>query len=151
MDISADDSDLNRIIFDGEFTPEIRSLLNRKRRSLGLPYHSIATFLEVNWSTVRKWEMGPTLHCETFLRDKVEKLLNGDFDDKLRDNRSWNGVNNGIELPPTTNKIIHELDRTRDIILTFAHDFADSDEHLVEKLREFQDLILKFLFQRGNK
>ncbi|NLF61720.1 MAG: hypothetical protein GX574_11265 [Lentisphaerae bacterium] len=73
----------HRISFDGRFTDQVRRLLRRKRVELGLPYHRAARFLGVNWSTFRKWELGPTENCELYYRAKLESFINGDYDNQL--------------------------------------------------------------------
>lgn len=74
-----------RISFNGRFTDQIRRQLRRKRIELGLPYHRAARFLGVNWSTFRKWELGPTENCELYYREKLENFINGDYDNQLRE------------------------------------------------------------------
>lgn len=68
------------IHFDGKFNAEIRRLIHLKRLQLGLPYQRIANLFDANWSTVRKWETGPTVTCSVALRPKVEAFLNGKYD-----------------------------------------------------------------------
>jgi len=71
------------IHFDGRFNSEIRKLIQIKRLQLGLPYHRIASLFAANWSTVRKWEAGPTETCSLGMRPKVEDFLNGKYDKML--------------------------------------------------------------------
>jgi hypothetical protein len=68
------------IHFDGRFSSEIRKLIRFKRLQLGLPYQRIAKLFAANWSTVRKWETGPTETCSVAMRPKVEDFLNGKYD-----------------------------------------------------------------------
>jgi len=72
-----------QIQFDGRFNSEIRRLIQLKRQQLGLPYQHIASFFAANWSTVRKWETGPTERCSVAMRPKVEDFLNGKYDKML--------------------------------------------------------------------
>lgn len=76
------------IYFDGRFNSEIRKKIHFKRLQLGLPYQRIATLFAANWSTVRKWETGPTETCSVALRPKVEDFLNGKFDKILLDQQN---------------------------------------------------------------
>ena len=71
------------IRFDGRFNSEIRKLIQVKRLQLGLPYQRIASLFAANWSTVRKWETGPTETCSVAMRPKVEDFLNGKYDKML--------------------------------------------------------------------
>jgi len=68
------------IHFDGRFNSEIRRLIQLKRLQLGLPYQRIANLFAANWSTVRKWETGPTETCSVAMRPKLEDFLNGKYD-----------------------------------------------------------------------
>jgi len=71
------------IRFDGRFNSEIRKLIQLKRLQFGLPYQRIAKLFAANWSTVRKWETGPTETCSVAMRPKVENFLNGKYDEML--------------------------------------------------------------------
>ncbi|HQL86891.1 MAG: hypothetical protein GX574_05405 [Lentisphaerae bacterium] len=70
--------------FDGRLTPAIRRKLQEKRRQIGLPYQLIAKFFGVNWSTFRKWELGPTEVCELSVRPRLEAFMKGEYDVQLR-------------------------------------------------------------------
>jgi len=76
------------IHFDGKFNSEIRKRIQIKRLQLGLPYQRIASLFAANWSTVRKWETGPTETCSVALRPKVEDFLNGKYDKMLLDQQN---------------------------------------------------------------
>ncbi|MBO7742413.1 MAG: hypothetical protein J6S21_07655 [Victivallales bacterium] len=69
--------------FDGRFTPEIRRQLNMKRLSLGLSLQQLGDFLQVNWSTIRKWECGQTTICHPRHICLIRDFLAGAFDGKL--------------------------------------------------------------------
>ena len=74
---------MNRIPFNGVFTTNIRILMKKKRILLGLPYHRLGDLFGTDWSTVRKWEQGPTKKCELIYRPKIEGFINGDYDLEL--------------------------------------------------------------------
>ncbi len=76
------------IFFDGRFNSEIRKRIHAKRLQLGMPYQRIANLFAANWSTVRKWETGPTETCSVALRPKVEDFLNGKYDKILLDQQN---------------------------------------------------------------
>ena len=71
------------IHFDCEFTTELRLLFRQKRESLGLAYSGLAQIFGVNWSTVRKWEIGRTKYSNIRHRPLIEDFLNGKLDDLL--------------------------------------------------------------------
>lgn len=66
--------------FDGQFTPEIRKMFQQRRFSLGITYQRAAMFFGVSWTTVRKWEYGPTEACNPRHRMLIEAFVNGDCD-----------------------------------------------------------------------
>lgn len=68
------------ICFDCRFTDDIRKKFKEKREALGLAYSTLAEILEVNWSTVRKWETGKTQYCNIRHRPLIEDFLNGKLD-----------------------------------------------------------------------
>lgn len=71
------------VAFNCIFTEEIRRLLKIKRNSLGLTYQKLAEFFGINWSTLRKWENGPTETCEMIHRFKVQNFINGGYDQEI--------------------------------------------------------------------
>ncbi|NMA41883.1 MAG: hypothetical protein GX946_00710 [Oligosphaeraceae bacterium] len=71
------------IRFNGIFTPELRRRLQVKRLELGLAYQRLGALLQVNWSTIRKWECGQTKCCTLNMRKRVEDFLNGKYDEIL--------------------------------------------------------------------
>ena len=73
----------NRIHFDCRFTSTIRKLFKQKRIELGLAYSRLADLFGANWSTIRKWENGPTESCELLYRPLIEAFLTGDYDREL--------------------------------------------------------------------
>ena len=73
-------SSLIIVKFDGVFTPALRRRLQAKRLELGLPYQRLGMLLQINWSTIRKWECGQTRCCNINLRKRVENFLNGKYD-----------------------------------------------------------------------
>lgn len=77
--------------FSGIFTPEIRKKFRCKRLQLGLSFANIGQFLGVNWSTVRKWEQGPTRSCSGFLVKKIQRFLAGGYDSVLNEKCRYRG------------------------------------------------------------
>lgn len=80
--------DTKKVVFDGKFTARLRELLRRRRQELGLSYASLSGYFNVNWSTLRKWELGPTSHCGVSMRPLLGKFLNGELDENLRQMQS---------------------------------------------------------------
>lgn len=73
-----------RLPFNGMFNDAVRFLLRQKRLELGLTYERLANIFNVNWSTIRKWENGPTERCALFCRPLVNDFLDGKFDHIIR-------------------------------------------------------------------
>ncbi|NMA43861.1 MAG: transcriptional regulator [Oligosphaeraceae bacterium] len=71
-------------LFDGILSTELRTRLKDKRLRLGLPYQAMARLFGVDWSTIRKWERGPTKRCSVTLRPKLIDFLNGKYDEMLK-------------------------------------------------------------------
>ncbi len=61
-----------------EISDEMRKALGEWRRSKGLSYHDMALYLEVNWSTYRKWELGVTRRYSRRCQKLVQSLLEKD-------------------------------------------------------------------------
>ncbi|NLF94934.1 MAG: hypothetical protein GX564_13695 [Oligosphaeraceae bacterium] len=72
-----------RITFDGQFNDNVRRLIRDKRLRLGLTYQILASYFHSSWSTIRKWEYGPTRSCRMSQRPRLEAFLNGDCDAEL--------------------------------------------------------------------
>lgn len=72
-----------RITFDGQLNQNIRRRIRDKRLQLGLPYRAMALFFNRSWSTIRKWECGPTTSCSVAMRPKLEAFLNGECDEEI--------------------------------------------------------------------
>lgn len=80
------------IHFMGIFTDEIRRAMAQKRYELGLTYRSVAKWLDVNWSTYRKWELGETVRCTGVFAKRIQWFLNGGYDNAIH--ASGNVANN---------------------------------------------------------
>jgi DNA-binding transcriptional regulator YiaG len=76
------------IHFDGKINAAIRKRIQNKRLQLGMPYQRIASLFAANWSTIRKWETGPTETCSVAFRPILEDFLNGKYDKILRKQQS---------------------------------------------------------------
>ena len=66
--------------FNGVFHEEIRQAFIRKRRELGVTYSQIADLLNINRSTIRKWEHGNTTTCHGKYIAAIQGFLNGAYD-----------------------------------------------------------------------
>lgn len=69
--------------FEEFFNPVLRQRLRRKRVELGLSYQRLSEYLGVHWSTIRKWEVGPTAFCHVQVSRRLLRLLSGDLDDEI--------------------------------------------------------------------
>ena len=67
-------------VFNGIFHEEIRQAFIRKRRELGVTYSQIGDLLNINRSTIRKWEHGETTACHGRYITAVQNFLNGEYD-----------------------------------------------------------------------
>ena len=72
------------IIFNGTFDDRIRQALKAKRLSVGVSLQQLGAFLEIHWSTLRKWEVGITASCHPRHVARVTKFLAGAYDASLR-------------------------------------------------------------------
>ena len=70
--------------FDGVFTEWVRLRLRQHRRELGLSLAGLGAKLGVDWSTVRKWEMGATRRCHPSLIPVIGDFLRGCCERRLR-------------------------------------------------------------------
>jgi hypothetical protein len=68
------------MLFNGTFTPEVRSHFRMKRLSLGLTYEQLGAALHINYSTIRKWEDGRTIGCHSRHVNRVNRFLKGGYD-----------------------------------------------------------------------
>ena len=130
-----------RIKFDGRFTDEIRRALSTKRLELGLPYHTIAQYFTVNWSTFRKWESGATTHCELRHRPLIEAFLNGDLDEDLK----YLFASNSMKYPQTTPvKVFQSMERIANTYTLCAQHPSIGDD-LLNKIDKIAFDTLRYL------
>ncbi|MBQ4481059.1 MAG: transcriptional regulator [Victivallales bacterium] len=74
----------NTFNFNGIFDEFTRQALKAKRRAVGVSLQQLGDFLEIHWSTVRKWEAGVTTACHPRHVARVAKFLTGGYDVPLR-------------------------------------------------------------------
>ena len=120
-----------RIKFTCQFTDEIRQLIRRKRNQLGLSYAQMADFLGINWTTIRKWEKGPTGYCELVYRPKIEGFINGDFDDDFIDKGTL--ASKGYE-PPMPEAVYQCFERIAGVCT-----LCNGNETIIQELVEHVD------------
>ena len=128
----------NAIHFDCEFTTELRLLFRHKRESLGLAYSSLAQIFDVNWSTVRKWEIGKTRYSNIRLRPLIEDFLNGKLDDLLL---------RAKHIPPRMSGALEKIENTYRLCLNYP----DLCEHLRKSLDALSVAMLKKLLEIHKK
>ncbi len=87
------------IMFDGNLDASMRQLLRQKRLQLGLSYQRLAAFFNVDWSTIRKWEQGPTHRCNALWQSQLEKFINGEMDHLLANATAVSGLQCGRHQP----------------------------------------------------
>ena len=134
-------------LFTGEITLEIRNALKNKRIKLGLNYSSAANFCQVDVSTYRKWERGPTKQCEMNKILRIKKFLNLDkkytfvkYDSK----ENCYQARISCELPEILN---YELDQLLNII-HISYRYDDFFKKQIVLLHKFiEDQIDEFVLQ----
>ncbi len=139
----------NAIHFDCEFTTELRLLFRHKRESLGLAYSSLAQIFDVNWSTVRKWEIGKTRYSNIRLRPLIEDFLNGKLDDLLLRNKEEKMSRHSIakHIPPRMSGALEKIENTYRLCLNYP----DLCEHLRKSLDALSVAMLKKLLEIHKK
>ncbi|GEM_PF-5645192 len=70
--------------FTGEFNTATRERFRQIRRELGLSLQQLGDFMQINWSTIRKWETGISRTCHSRHVSRVTNFLNHCYDEKLR-------------------------------------------------------------------
>lgn len=80
------------IMFDGKLDAGMRQLIRQKRLQLGLSYQRLAFFFNVDWSTIRKWEHGPTHRCHALWQSQLEKFINGELDHLFAEEKAGVGT-----------------------------------------------------------
>jgi len=61
--------------FTGSFTAEIRAILRARRLEKGLTLNGAAKQFKVDYSTYRKWEVGPTLNASPVYFPRIKAFL----------------------------------------------------------------------------
>jgi ribosome-binding protein aMBF1 (putative translation factor) len=150
MEIKAQDvKEEASIHFDCEFTTPVRMLFRQKRETLGLAYSSLAQIFVVNWSTVRKWEIGRTRYCNIRLRPIIEDYLNGKLDDLLihcqREKLSRQSMPRN--LTPKVANVLEKIENTYRLCINYP----DLCEQLRKSLDELSVVMLKKLLDIHKK
>lgn len=71
------------LCFMPRLNDEFRRLFREKRLELGLTYSRLSAYFLVNWSTIRKWEVGESRNCNSRVRPLLVRFLSGDADQEL--------------------------------------------------------------------
>ena len=121
-----------RITFNCYFTSTVRHLFRQKRIQLGLPYNRLADFFGVNWSTIRKWEMGPTRVSEIVYRPKIEGFINGDYDRILKSDLGMANTDDELYELPTGSPIYQCMERIATAYQLCQHDEGITNDFLSE-------------------
>ena len=131
------------IQFDCEFSQKVRKMFRDRRQALGLSYNSLAQTLGVNWSTLRKWEMGMTRNCNLRHRLVIEDFLNGKLDETLLRNHEHELACSAItkNLTPRIANALEKIENTYKLCINRP----DLCEHLWKSLNELSVIVLKRL------
>lgn len=81
-----------RIMFGGNLDAGMRQLIRQKRLQLGLSYQRQAVFFNVDWSTIRQWEQGPTNRCHASWQSLLENFINGELDHLFAEEKAGVGT-----------------------------------------------------------
>jgi len=71
------------LFLNGTITPELRTFLRQRRQGLGITLQQLSSVLNVNWSTIRKWEDGLTQNCRQQHIYRLAQFLSGEYDEIL--------------------------------------------------------------------
>lgn len=88
MSVSDESQRPQKVTFNGIFTQEIRNLIVARRYELGIARMELAQFLDVDESTVQKWENGKVKKCSMRCVRKLRDFINGYGDLNFSDNNS---------------------------------------------------------------
>jgi len=128
------------IVFSGKMDANIRCCIRAKRLQLGLSYQKMAAFFEIDWSTVRKWEQGPTNTCNALWQSKLEHFLNGDYDHLLLSPRAAVSQHQKKRLPASAQRCQALLEHTYALL----HDYPELQIELLQNVtRASQDLLIR--------
>ena len=144
-----DNKEESSIHFDCEFTTPIRLLFRQKRERLGLAYSSLAQIFGVNWSTVRKWEIGRTRYSNIHLRPMIEDYLNGKLDDVLLhcQHEKLSKQSMPRHLTPKVANVLEKIENTYRLCVNYP----DLCEQLRTSLDELCVVMLKKLLDINKK
>ena len=139
----------NAIHFDCEFTTRIRILFRQKRESLGLAFSSLGQIFGVNWSTVRKWEIGRTRYCNIRQRPLIEDFLNGRLDELLKRSQDEKMSRQSMtkHVPPRMSNALEKRENTYRLCLNYP----DLCEALRKSLDALSVAMLKRLLENHKK
>ena len=132
-------------LFDGKFTDDVRKRFQRKRLELGLPYQRLGPLFGANWSTIRKWEIGPTSSCSKLQIAKIENFLNGKYDDLLAKNQQFLYGNLRFEeIPECVSQCMEKFNTTYQL-LRYRPDLREKLLKRIDKItsKTLQTLINK--------
>ena len=131
------------IRFDCKFTDEIRKVFKEKREALGMTYSTLAEILDVNWSTVRKWETGKTQYCNIRHRPLIEEFLNGKLDIFFKQYHNEELARNALSrnLSPKIASVLEKIENTYKL----CADYPELCENLWKGLDSLSVQTLKML------
>lgn len=95
-----DDHEANgKSTFTGSFSSEIRARLRARRLEKGLTLSGAAKQFKVDYSTYRKWEVGPTVHASPVFFPRIKAFLLDDRSLGTRSGCSDDGASDGRVNP----------------------------------------------------
>ena len=137
----------DEIVFDGTITQEIRQRLRMTRRQLGVSLQQLGSFLQIHWSTIRKWESGKTTYCHARHVMRVGNFLNHKYDSRLlalsEPNRAY------ISLMQSLPEPLRECLERAWTIYGVSRCYPGEDEHLLVQVERSIDFIAQAVLQRN--
>lgn len=136
------------IVFDGTITKEIRKHLRETRRQLGVSLQQLGSFLQINWSTIRKWETGQTTYCHARHVIRIGNFLNHKYDNRLlalcEPNRAYIALMQSLPEP------LRECLERAWTIYGVSRCYPGEDDHLFNQMEKSIDTIAQIVLRRNN-
>ncbi len=134
-----------KMLFDGRLNAAIRRRIREKRLKLGLPYQKLALFFDICWSTLRKWEQGPTMNCSLIMRPKLEAFINGECDEEILRNLKKEGNRYPQKLPASVHFCMERISN----IYALLESHPELRDELLRGMEQISQQILENLLNEN--
>jgi len=136
-----------RVSFDGRLNVEMRRRIREKRLQLGLPYQKLAIFFNSCWSTIRKWEQGPTMYCSLVMRPKLEAFINGECDEEIMSHLKIDATKYPQKLPASVHFCMERISS----IYSLLECHPELRDELLRGIEQVSQQLLENLINDGSK